>query len=363
MHRLAMPALLSFLLSTPAWSHSGGATYVELQPARDASLLQFDLPLPETAAEMSLDVDGDAALRWGEVVDGLPAVRGKLQERLAVRTTMRPLRPCAAASAAPARIVRRETGLHLRLLLRYDCAGPLELDATAWLRELPDHGIYLTDRSMPGKVTLLAGRSVTARLGGASQASLSNVAWRFLRLGSEHLLTGYDHLAFLALLLLGIVRLRPGPDLTKRELLIEAARIVTAFTAAHSLTLALAVSGLLRLPAGPVEAAIAATIVLTAIAVLARIRPALGWPVALLFGLVHGLGFANLLAELLEGTALLAPLLSFNAGLELAQLLVVAIALPALMFLASRPRVASRVVPWTAAGLAVLGAGWLLQRV
>jgi hypothetical protein len=87
------------------------------------------------------------------------------------------------------------------------------------------------------------------------------------------------------------------------------------------------------------------------------------WPVAFAFGLVHGFGFAGVLGELLVGNSLLGPLLAFNLGIEAAQLVLVALALPLLLALARRPVVAVQVARGTSAAVAVLAAGWLWQRI
>ena len=153
-------------------------------------------------------------------------------------------------------------------------------------------------------------------------ASTRAVAGTYLRLGVEHILTGLDHLAFV----LALVLLTPA----WRRLW----KTITAFTAAHSLTLALAATGIVRLPPPPVEATIALTIVFVArevwLAQHGRPSPTArrAWPVAFAFGLLHGLGFAGALAEVgLPDTDLPLALLTFNLGVELGQLAFVAAAL------------------------------------
>jgi hypothetical protein len=151
----------------------------------------------------------------------------------------------------------------------------------------------------------------------------------YLRLGMHHIadLRGYDHILFVAAL---TVAYRP----TEWSRLLV---LVTAFTVGHSLTLALATLNLVRVNAQLVETAIAATIVLTSLLTIGftvRAAPAgialadggqrLRYALALGFGLIHGLGFSAFLRSLLGGEeSLFLPLLSFNLGLELGQLLIV----------------------------------------
>ena len=178
---------------------------------------------------------------------------------------------------------------------------------------------------------------------------------RFLLLGIQHIFTGYDHIAFLiGLLLLG------G---SLRELV----KIVTAFTVAHSITLALAALSLLTPPVRVVEPLIAVSIVYIGVENLWALRRQRAtqalrhrWVVTFAFGLVHGFGFAAVLRELDLPRAVLATgLVSFNLGVEFGQLCIVLLALPILTRL--------RRTRWFAlsasACVSALGAIWLLQRL
>jgi hydrogenase/urease accessory protein HupE len=170
---------------------------------------------------------------------------------------------------------------------------------------------------------------------------MGEIASAYLVLGVEHILSGVDHLLFvLALLfLVGFNR--------------RLVWTITAFTAAHSITLALSALGWLTLRSPPVEATIALSIVLVASEALQR-GAALERPLshrypavlAFLFGLVHGLGFAGALKEIgLPQNHLSVALLTFNAGVELGQLLVVGLAFLAWRALARRPRFAAARAP------------------
>ena len=174
----------------------------------------------------------------------------------------------------------------------------------------------------------------------------------FFWLGVEHIVTGYDHLLFLAALLL-----RGGRFLTL-------AKLVTAFTLAHSLTLALAVLGLVTVPDRLVEAIIAASITWVALENLAlRHVPSRRWVVSFLFGLVHGFGFASALRPLaLPPWHLTLALLGFNLGVEAAQGIVIAALLPLLAWLSHCPW-QPRFVRVTSVVLAIIGLIWFVQRL
>ncbi len=139
----------------------------------------------------------------------------------------------------------------------------------------------------------------------------------YLALGVEHLLLGFDHVLFV----LGLLFLVSG-----RWRLV---RTITSFTLAHSITLALSVTGLVTLSQGMVEALIALTILYLAVEISVTDRP-MEYPefIAFVFGLLHGLGFAGALREIgLPDDAIFASLLLFNVGIEIGQLLVIAVAL------------------------------------
>jgi HupE / UreJ protein len=191
------------------------------------------------------------------------------------------------------------------------------------------------------------------------------VARSYFGLGVEHILLGADHLLFVLALLFLVAS---GPRL---------AGTVTAFTVAHSLTLAAATLGWVHVPQAPVEAAIALSIVFVAAEVLhgAGGRPALAarkpWLVAFAFGLLHGLGFAGALRALgLPEHAIPAALTFFNVGVEVGQLLFIA-AVFALFALARRLRPAAAADTWALAArlarpvayaIGITAAFWVLDR-
>ena len=174
----------------------------------------------------------------------------------------------------------------------------------------------------------------------------------FVKLGIEHILTGYDHLLFLVALLA-----------TARGAW-SVVRIVTAFTLAHSVTLSVAALGIVTIPDRIIEPLIAATIVWVALENLLSAEPdRRRWIWSFGFGLVHGFGFASVLGELgLKGVTLVRGLVGFNVGVEIGQLIFVAVFLPALMWL-SRGR-GARLTPRIASlAVAAIGAYWLVERI
>jgi hypothetical protein len=177
--------------------------------------------------------------------------------------------------------------------------------------------------------------------------------WRdFIKLGVEHIITGYDHLLFLVALLATAKGFWP------------VVRIVTAFTIAHSVTLSLAVLDIATIPGRIIEPLIAASIVLVALEnLLVREPGRRRWVWAFAFGLVHGFGFASALGELgLQGPAIARALVGFNLGIEIGQLVFVAAFLPTMMLL-QRGRHADLVPRAASVVVALVGAYWFVQRV
>lgn len=188
---------------------------------------------------------------------------------------------------------------------------------------------------------------------GLSSARVGESFGRFLKLGVEHIFTGYDHLAFLFALLLAGATFR------------EVARIITSFTLAHSLTLALATFNIVHLPSAFVEPLIAVSIIYVGVENLVRRRLDRRWLLTFAFGLVHGLGFASVLRELGIGAQAgqaLGPLLSFNLGVELGQISIAALVLPLIWRLKRRPEFVARYAPVCSVLVALLGGYWLIER-
>ncbi len=173
---------------------------------------------------------------------------------------------------------------------------------------------------------------------------------RFVLLGIEHILSGYDHIAFL----LALIVIAPS----FRAVL----PIVTAFTAAHSITLLVAALGLVRIDSRVVESAIALSICYVAVENLFRRKVPHRWHLTFAFGLVHGFGFASVLENLIVGkTNLVVSVVSFNVGVEIGQLMIFAVTLPVLRLVGKMvdPR---KVAVAASSAIGALGCAWLIER-
>jgi hydrogenase/urease accessory protein HupE len=175
-------------------------------------------------------------------------------------------------------------------------------------------------------------------------------ATAFLKLGIEHLLTGYDHILFLLTVIIGM---------TVRETI----KAVTSFTLAHSLTMALAFLGFVSLSSNIVEPLIALTIVYVALENVFRVSVTRRWLLTFVFGLAHGLGFVGALKEItVSRNELLLSLVSFNLGIEFGQLFVIAIAMPLLYWLYKYSWSVSFRRAFSV-GVVGLGGVWLAERI
>jgi hypothetical protein len=192
---------------------------------------------------------------------------------------------------------------------------------------------------------------------------------QFLRSGIWHIWTGYDHVLFLLALLLPAVLLHAQGSWIAAPVLPaalwRATSIVTAFTLAHSITLACAALGLIRVPQQVVEAAIAASVFIAAacnlVPAAARLQ---GAGMAFAFGLLHGFGFAGVLVQLVPATGQVwRPLLAFNLGVELGQLAIVALFLPLAWKLRATGFYRRGLVPWGSAIVCGCAAIWFMARI
>lgn len=186
--------------------------------------------------------------------------------------------------------------------------------------------------------------------------------------GVWHIWIGYDHILFLLALLLPAVLVRregrwePAPQLGGAVK--EVFKVVTAFTLAHSITLSLAALEVITLPSRWVESAIAASVIVAALSNLRGSLENRRWVMAFVFGLIHGFGFASVLADLgLPKDALVLALVGFNVGVELGQLAIVAVFLPLAFSLRATRFYQVGVLRVGSVIVAMLAAWWLVQRL
>jgi len=317
---------------------------------------------------VELDVELSAESVW-TLLGGDPNVPPDVRARLSELKELAPsLYKVSGGSAglAPQSAeveVREEDGVGFLLVYARPAGETLRFDAD-FLRKLPNaHRTTLTLKNADDKVLrtqlLTAGNSFLEAVDADSPSSPAAVRsssfWSFLKLGLEHILTGYDHLLFLFGLLLVCRRFS------------TAVRIITCFTLAHSLTLALAAFDVISLPGRVVEPLIAASIIFVGVEnIVRRDEPGWRWALTFVLGLVHGFGFAGALKQAGLGSgggALLMPLFSFNLGVELGQVTFAAILLPLLWKLRGTAFFEQYGKTVLSAAVALAGLYWFVTRL
>lgn len=389
---------LCLLLADPALAHKGSDAYLQLKPDGPTSTLRADLALRDLDPVIDIDADANGQLTWGEVRSSYPAIERYLAARVLVDG-------CQWRSVATS-LERRADGVYAALTWSGRCEVEAALPTIRYsaLREIdPTHrAIAKVERPGSEAVVLVldptqalppaanaatstpsaaSGGSVDAAgpvpasgtpsesaLGVAAAApSESQASAGFVKEGMHHILGGYDHVLFLLALLLPSVmrRMKTGWQPVERlgQAILPVAVIVTAFTIAHSVTLALAGLKLVSLSSSFIEPAIALTIVLAAVDNLVPIFRSRRIVVTFLFGLIHGFGFAGVLGELNLPTLQFAwALFQFNLGIELGQLFIVAITVSALFAIRRQPWYAVAVIGGGSAVAIIIGALWFIDR-
>lgn len=244
------------------------------------------------------------------------------------------------------------------IVLRFDCggtSGKIFYDATKLLAQQGARGKHLVTLEGTGNAgeTMLYPADPALDLSKPMETT-TQLMWKFLAAGVEHIVTGYDHLCFLFALILWANRLWP------------VVKIVTAFTISHSITLSLAALNIVTLPSQITEALIAASIIFVAVENFFSRDVDNRWRNTFLFGFIHGFGFASALTEMgVPQGGVVPALAAFNIGVELGQIAIVFAVMP-LLFLVDRQTGGKRnekLVYIGSAIIALAGVYWLLERI
>ncbi len=415
MIRRLLAAFALAAIAAPAAAHKASDAYVTLRVAGADVSARLDIALRDLDRDLDLDADADDRLSWREVRTRWSDIAALARAGLVPIADGAACTPANAASAqASPALATHSDGRYAVVRLTWHCAAAvqrLDADYRLFARTDPTHrGIVRYARGdEPLQLAVLSPGAGPVRLrlpalpalpaaATASRPSLASPVAQpsaqaapradvdasstlaafggFVREGVHHILIGYDHILFLLSLLLpsvwqrrrevdratGRLRTRWVPATDGRRALVGVLQVVTAFTIAHSITLALSVFDVLDPPSRWVESTIAGSVVLAALNNVWPLIAEARWKLTFVFGLVHGFGFASALkdAGLAQGD-LVSPLLGFNLGVEIGQLCIVGLVLPLAWSLrATRSyRGAFAGGSLAIAGIAVL---WLVQR-
>lgn len=322
---------LLLLIALPVLAHKASDSYLVLDIKGGAVSGQWDIALRDIDFALGLDDDGDGAITWGE----LRARHGEIAAWALGRLSLQRGGACTL-QVADHLVDAHSDGAYAVLQLAGSCpagSGELALNYRL-LFELDALHRGLLRLSLDGatQTAVLSPQRAEQRFA-AGEVSRLRAFGQYLVEGIWHIWIGFDHILFLLALLLPAVLVHEAGRWRGvarfGEALREVLWVVTAFTIAHSITLTLAAMGLVSLPSRLVESAIAASVVLAAANNLKPLVEGRRWMVAFGFGLIHGFGFASVLAELgLPQETLVLSLLGFNLGVEVGQLAIVAVFLP-----------------------------------
>lgn len=335
--RHGLVLLAALLLHVAAWAHKPSDSYLTLRGAASGQdvAIRWDIALRDLDYVLQLDRDGNGELTWGEVRQRSGDIARYATDRLQLSSGDA---ACPLEAGAPLMLDRHSDGAYAVLNFTGRCAGAgteLKLRYSLLFDVDPSHR-GLVQWVAPGGD---AAQALVFAAGSAEQSLALQApgAWPTLRQyvveGVWHIWIGFDHILFLLALLLPSVLVRRAgawqPVGGLRGAVVEVLKVVTAFTVAHSITLSLAALGIVTLPSRLVESVIAASVVLAALNNLRGTVESKRWLLAFVFGLIHGFGFASVLADLgLPQGALVLALVGFNVGVELGQLAIVAAFLP-----------------------------------
>ena len=365
MKRLRMLALCCLWLALPVHAHKASDSYLvfEVQGAQVKG--QWDIALRDIDFALGLDSDGNGAITWGELRQHHTAIAA-----WALRSLTLERGGDCQLRVTDNQVDDHTDGAYAVLHLAGDCpaaAGDLVLGYRL-LFDVDALHRSLVRMSLDGSVqsAVMSPQAPDQTFSSTAASGWKQVAQVFVQ-GVWHIWIGFDHILFLLALLLPLVLVRADGHWRPVDRFSEALRevlwVVTSFTVAHSITLSLAALGLVELPSRLVESAIAVSVVVAALNNLVPLFNHRRWMVAFGFGLIHGFGFASVLAELgLPQDALVLSLVGFNLGVEAGQLAIVAVFLPLSFALRHTAFYRRGVLPVGSALAIALALVWLAER-
>lgn len=370
---LSALCLLLALIARPADAHQAGQSYLYLQVYQDSITGRFEIPL--TALNPALGLSGtDRRITRRNLDEHIDFLQDYYRERVTLSADGVEL-PYTFGEhrflGTKHRFVVMDIDIH-----GYDTVPEsITFDYNILFDEDPTHRGFVLIETNWATGTFANENGISLVFSPDSRQDTLDLTtegiWRgFLAvvwLGTDHIWEGIDHILFLiALLLPAVMRREDGkwvPIERFTPALVNVVKIVTAFTVAHSLTLSLAALGIIELPGRLVEVVIAASIAVAAADILFPLFRGRVWLVVLGFGLFHGFGFAGALSEMgVFGDHVWLPLLAFNLGVELGQIVIVAILFPILFLLRRLLLYPKLIMPVGAVFLIVMSLAWVAER-
>lgn len=359
--------VLTVVACAAAEAHKPSDSYLKVIGGGERLEVEWDIALKDLEFVLGLDTDADGRVTWGELKSRSSEVSAYALNHLTLTAGGEP----RTLSLEKLLVTRHSDGGYAVLRLGCDCPGGLREIGLTYdlLFDIdPTHrGLVKYQHGETASSYVLSAESPSTTLR-ADDSGLVRSLLAFAEEGVWHIWMGYDHVLFLATLLLpAVMRRRRGvwePVESFGASWANVAKVVTMFTLAHSITLWLAVMQYVTLPSRWVESCIALSIVVTAADNLIPFFRVPSHAVAFAFGLVHGFGFASVLIDLgLDQASLAASLLGFNLGVELGQLAIVALFLPFAFAIRGSRFYLWAVLRFGSVLVGLLGALWTVERV
>ena len=340
-------ALLTALLAGSAFAHDFSTSYSRIRVDGPRVDIALTLNLLDMHTGPDLDLDGNGLVSNEELEEGIDRLFEAIGENYKV---LAPDVPQETTIDKYEFIADNVARIDITYTFDRDI-GNLTIVSTLDQLTQPDHRHLLQiGEGDQARHAVLDRNATEVVIDHATGIPLWVTTLDFVVLGLEHIFTGYDHLAFLLGLLLATTTL------------LSLAKVVTSFTVAHSVTLALATFGIVALPARLIESLIALSIAYIAIENFMGKTLVHRWKITFLFGLVHGFGFSNVLREMeLTRRTLAVSLFSFNIGVEAGQLVFVALLFPLVLYL-GKSRWKKHVMAGASVAIMSLGFYWFVQR-
>ena len=358
-------------ITFPALAHKPSDAYLRLTVQGNTLEQRFDIALRDLDRELQLDANDDGELVWGELRPRIAELQAYAEAGLSSSLTDQSGAACTLGAFEPMQIDSHSDG-HYAVLIRHgQCGAPpqeLTLNYRLFAGSDPTHrGVTLLSVGERRQTLVLVPGAAAQHLNLSPNAGHANLLSILLE-GIHHIWVGYDHILFLLSLLLPAVLIFTGvswsPAPRLKPVLVEVLSVVTAFTVAHSITLALAAFDIINPPSRLVESLIALSVLLAALNNLWPVLKNGRWKLTFAFGLIHGFGFASALKDLgLSKAALAGPLLMFNLGVEVGQLTIVAVFVPLAWSLRKRSWYPRWVLGAGSVLIAILALAWLIERM
>lgn len=402
LRQLCHALLIVLLLPITAAAHQSGNSYLRISSTEAGVSVQIDFAVRDLNSLLQIPPEQQKEIRRHELEELRDRLAALVGESLSLEADGDPL----SLSFQSQEVTVHNDGLYVRqthtaealpsnaayLLVRYGFFNAEEKVARAFLK---------LNNGPLESTAVLDPRHAVQRLP-LREIALAEALWTYAREGALHIWSGPDHLLFLLCLLLpglGLAAARgtvllsesivseaspasasatratravpagsatsaPSADSGWRAVGMYALKVVTAFTLSHSITLAAAALDWITLPDKLIESAIAASIIISALLNLRGGEGRQSWKLALGFGLIHGMGFANGLRELgLSSSHFIETLVAFNLGVEFGQLVVVLVAGLLLWPVLSNERVVRLIQRWGSVGILLMACVWLGERV